>query len=81
MLIPKKKYRDKVRQRLERVKNLLFTDDRVKKILTRLNLTKPEIHDLYNIVEQLFDKDMPALLEALDRVHENQVLSGRKVEE
>jgi hypothetical protein len=71
--IPKKKYRDKVKGRLETVKGLFADRDRVQKMMRRVGGFE-EGSDFNNKMDALYmllDRDVPALLEALDQLTEN----------
>lgn len=73
-MIPKKKYRDKVRERLAKVKELLKDRDRVSDMLMRIVGSKLEPKEKLEwsgkveLIWTLFDKDLPALLDALDEI-------------
>lgn len=79
-MIPKKKYRDKVRERLAKVKEMLGDRDRVSEMLLRIigrklePKEKLEWNGKVELIWTLFDRDIPALLDALDEV-------GRKPKE
>ena len=71
MIIPKKKYRDKVRERLAKVKELFVDRNRTMVLLTRLGISgKPEVSNALEAMDLLLDRDVPALLDALDAAHE-----------
>lgn len=63
----KKKYRDKVRERLSKVRALLLADPkRLEDLLRRIGVDKHEIHDRVEAVQLLLERDVPALLDELD---------------
>jgi hypothetical protein len=74
MNIPKKKYRDKVRSRLELVQRLFADRQRVEDMMQRVFANSDEFgkgSDFHNKIETLYmllNMDVPALLDALDKV-------------
>jgi hypothetical protein len=76
MNIPKKKYRDKVRDRLVLVKTLFADRKRVEEMMKRVGGfgIGSDFHNKMDHLYRFFDVDVPALLDALDNIHkpENQ---------
>lgn len=66
--LPKKKYRDKVRQRLQTVRDLLLGDPaRLEDLLRRIGIGKgSDLHNKVEAIKMLLDTDVPALLDSMD---------------
>jgi hypothetical protein len=72
-MIPKKKYRDKVRQRLELIKNLFGDRPRVEDMMKRVKMLEPKT-DIKTKLDAFYTfifTDVHVLLDALDKVAEN----------
>lgn len=72
-MIPKKKYRDKVRQRLALVNSLLLDDPkRLEEMMKRVGgfSEKGELHNRIEAIRILLQTDVPTLLNALDTLNQ-----------
>ncbi len=69
-MIPKKKYRDKVRERLAVVQNLFSDTERVEEMMRRVGIFEKgsDFHNKMEAVKMLLGTDVPALLDALDQI-------------
>lgn len=78
-MIPKKKYRDKVRERLAVVQNLFSDTERMGDVMRRVGIFEKgsDFHNKMEAIKMLLGTDIPALLDALDQIaltkqnHEN----------
>lgn len=78
-MIPKKKYRDKVRERLSIVQDLFSDTERVGEMMRRVRIFEKgsDFHNKMEVIKMLLETDVPALLDALDKIaltkqnHEN----------
>lgn len=70
-MIPKKKYRDKVRGRLQLVQDLLLSNpERVKEMMRRVGGfgEGSDLHNKLEVLKMLLETDVPALLNAFDQL-------------
>lgn len=69
--IPKKKYRDKVRERLQKVHETLLSDpDRLIEMMKRVGGFDKgsDLHNKIEAIQRLLEIDIPTLLDAFDKL-------------
>jgi hypothetical protein len=71
MIIPKKKYRDKVRERLQVVHTIFLSDpEKLTTLMRRIGGFGPgsDFHNKTEAITILLERDIPALLDAFDQL-------------
>jgi len=69
MNFPKKVYREKVKQRLEIVKEIFSDKEDLKKFLARKPFQgKSDVHNKIEQLEMLLNQDLPFILNLLDEI-------------
>lgn len=74
-MVPKKKYRDKVRHRLALVREFLLNDpERLAKMMRRVGgfAEGSDFNNKLTALEMLLTQDVPAILDALDGLNDKQ---------